>query len=91
MTLKEAPKKVGKGEVSLLDQLREMVEAEIVAGYRAGWDDSTPPSGKSKSFIHGWLNAQVDRGRMQPSEAMRRLAAEYVGRVSRPSKGIAQK
>lgn len=70
--------KVGKGEVSLLDQLKQLVEDEIVLGYREGWDDPKPPTDKSRSYVHGWLNAQVDRGRMQPSEAMRRLAHEYV-------------
>ena len=51
---------------------------EIVAGYSAGMDDPSVPIGKSKSYMHGWLNAQVDRGRMKPSEAMRKLAHEYV-------------
>lgn len=73
------PRKAEREEISLLEQLRQLSEEEIVAGYRAGWDDPTVPMSQSKSFYHGWLNAQVDRGRLKPSEAMRKLAAEYVG------------
>lgn len=74
------PRKQESEEVSLLEQLRQLNEDEIVRGYRAGWDDPTVPISENKSFYHGWLNAQVDRGRMKPSDAMRKLAAEYVGR-----------
>lgn len=73
-------KREEREEVSLLSQLEQLVEAEIVRGYRAGWDDPTVPLKENKSFYHGWLNAQVDRGRMKPSDAMRKLAAEYVGK-----------
>ena len=72
--------KVGKGEVDTLEKLAELDEAEIVRGYKAGWDDPMVPIAESKGFYHGWLNAQVDRGRMKSSEAQRRLAYEYVRR-----------
>lgn len=72
--------KVGKGEIDTLEKLAELDSDEIVRGYMAGLDDATVPIAESKSFYHGWLNAQVDRGRMQSSEAQRRLAYEYVRR-----------
>ena len=43
-------------------------------------DGAKVPVGKSKSYYHGWLNAQIDRGRMKSSEAQRRLAHEIVHR-----------
>lgn len=75
--------KVGKGEVDTLEKLAELDQDEIVRGYLAGFDrrdGMDVPIGKSKSFYHGWLNAQVDRGRMKSSAAQQKLAREIVMR-----------
>lgn len=69
-----------RGPIDSLAKLAELNEVEIVQGYREGWDDPTTPIGKSKSYLHGWLNAQVDKGRMKSSDASRKLAHEYVTR-----------
>ena len=71
---------VGKGEIDTLEKLNALDQEEVVAGYMGGWDDPSLPIGKSPGYMHGWLNAQVDKGRMKSSEAMRRLANEYVNR-----------
>ena len=71
---------IGKGEIDTLEKLDALDSDEIKAGYYEGWTEPAIPIGKSASYMHGWLNAQVDKGRMQPSEAMRRLAHEYVRR-----------
>lgn len=71
---------VGFGEIDTLEKLAELDQEEIVRGYRAGWDDPKVPIAESKSFYHGWLNAQVDRGRMKSSAAQQRLAHEYCQR-----------
>lgn len=71
---------VGVGEVDTLEKLAELDGAEIVRGYFAGLDDPSVPVNESKSFYHGWLNAQVDKGRMKISVAQQRLAREYVER-----------
>lgn len=72
--------KEARKEIGLLEQLQQLNDEEIILGYREGGSDPKPPIGKSKSYLHGWLNAQVDAGRMKPSEAMRKLAYEYVRR-----------
>lgn len=75
--------KVGKWEVDTLEKLAELNQDEIVQGYLAGFDKSNGmdvPIGKSKSYYHGWLNAQVDRGRMKSSKAQQLLAEAIVSR-----------
>lgn len=75
--------KVGKGEVDTLEKLAELDQDEIVRGYLFGFDKKNGmllPMEESKSFYHGWLNAQVDRGRMKSSAAQINLAYEYVRR-----------
>lgn len=76
-------RKVGFGEVDTLEKLAELDQDEIVRGYLDGFDKihgHEVPIGKSKSYYHGWLNAQVDRGRMKSSDAQRSLAHEIVHR-----------
>ena len=72
--------KIGNGEISTLEELAELDGDEIVLGYTEGYDDPKVPIGKSRSYYHGWLNAQVDRGRMKASEAQRRLVGACAGR-----------
>jgi hypothetical protein len=75
--------KIGKGEIDTLEKLAELDEDDIVRGYRVGFDKKDGmllPMGETKSFYHGWLNAQVDRGRMKASAAQVSLAYEYVRR-----------
>lgn len=74
------PRKQESDEIDSLEKLAALDEADILQGYREGWDDPRIPIGKSKSYMHGWLNAQVDRGRMKGSAASAKLASEYVGR-----------
>ncbi len=74
---------VGKGEVDTLEKLAELDQEEIVRGYMAGFDKRNGmllSMGESKSYYHGWLNAQVDRGRMKSSKAQQLLAHEIVHR-----------
>lgn len=57
---------------------------ECLDGYRAGWDDATAPgSDKSKSYWHGWRNAQIDKGRLPPDEASAMFAREVVSEQRR--------
>ena len=65
---------IGKGEIDTPEKLAELDQQEIVAGYLAGMEDEHVPLSKSVSFYHGWLNAQVDRGRVRLSDAQRKLA-----------------
>lgn len=74
------PRQAERGEIDTREKLAELDQAEIVRGYLAGWDDPTVPIAESKSFYHGWLNAQVDRGRMKSSDAQRKLVHEIVNR-----------
>lgn len=63
-------------EVKTLAELRGLDSDEMVRGYITGFDRNAifPVDGGNKSFIHGWLNGQVDCGRLQSSDAQRELA-----------------
>lgn len=74
------PRKQESDEIDSLAKLAELNEAEILEGYRWGWRNREVPIGKSKSFMHGWLNSQVDCGHMKGSAASQRLAYEFVNR-----------
>lgn len=74
------PRKQESEEIDTLEKLNALNDAEIVQGYREGWDDPRIPIGMSKSYMHGWLNAQVDQRRMKGSAAGAKLASEYVNR-----------
>jgi len=53
---------------------------EILAGYRDGWNCSKEPgSDKSRSYWHGWRNAQVDCGRAQLDYPQMRLVRDILG------------
>lgn len=66
-----------KAELNLLD------EQEMVSGYLYGLNCANEPgSDKSKSFWHGWRNAQVDRGRISIDDAQMMLAREVVGKYT---------
>jgi len=59
-------------------------EDDIVRGYMDGLDCADEPgSDKSRSYWHGWRNAQTDKGRQQPDIYQQRLVAQYVGARSR--------
>lgn len=63
-----------KEELALLDG------DDILAGYRAGLDGGEEPgTAFSRSYWHGWRNAQVDRGRAPIDDAQTQLAREVVG------------
>ena len=66
--------------VETLADLNKLDSDEIVAGYLAGsrmLDE--PGSDKSRSFWHGWRNAQMDHGRLLHDSAATRLVREYLG------------
>jgi len=52
---------------------------DCLAGYRAGLDgEPEPGSDKSRSFLHGWRNGMVDKGRLPISAEQVEYAASYV-------------
>lgn len=67
-------------EVRTLTELDSLDTKEVVAGYMCGNAREPFPENPSKSFIHGWLNSQVDRGRVAISDAQRELVRAYVRR-----------
>lgn len=68
-------------KVSTAAELALLDEDEIIEGYRAGLDcNAEPGSDKSRSYWHGWRNAQSDRGRAPVDDAQQRLASELYPR-----------
>ena len=66
--------------VATLTDLNDLNTDEIVEGYRAGSHMlDEPGSDKSRSFWHGWRNAQMDYGRLMHDAAATRLVREYLG------------
>ena len=80
-TLETVKPIVGKGEIDTIEKLYALNQDEIVQGYREGWRNRDIPIGKSASYMHGWLNAQVDCRYMESSEAQRKLAHDIVSRA----------
>lgn len=53
---------------------------EILAGYMAGLGNCKEPgSDKSRSYWHGWRNAQTDRGLAPFDEFQQRLVRDVLG------------
>lgn len=68
-------------KVDTLADLQNLNDDEILAGYRAGWSDAAEPgSDKSRSYWHGWRNAQIDLGRLPADNESGQLARAYVAR-----------
>lgn len=68
-------------KVSTAADLALLDEDEIIEWYLAGLDCSAEPgSDKSRSYWHGWRNAQSDKGRTPVDEAQQRLARELYPR-----------
>ena len=66
--------------VETLADLNKLDTDEIVAGYLAGSRMvDEPGSDKSRSFWHGWRNAQTDKGRAQVDIHQQRLVHEILG------------
>lgn len=66
--------------VATKTDLENLDDAEMVAGYLAGFNgESEPGSDKSSSYWHGWRNGMVDCGRAQIDAAQAQLAREVVG------------
>jgi hypothetical protein len=62
------------------DELSQLDEAEMLAGYYAGFSgDPEPGSDRSRSFWHGWRNGRVDGGHDQIDCHQVKLAREVVG------------
>ncbi|WP_043171533.1 hypothetical protein [Bordetella bronchiseptica] len=67
--------------VRTMTDLTLLDEDDVLLGYREGLDGAAEPgSDKSRSYWHGWRNAQVDRGWASADDAQCQLAREYVGR-----------
>ncbi len=65
--------------VSTLEDLASLDDDEILEGYRDGmFDDVTCGGNRSRSYWHGWSNAQRDRGRQPGTAEAANLAREYV-------------
>ena len=64
-------------KVSTLEDLNSLEESLVVAGYKWGLDNSWEPE-SSRSFWHGWRNAQIDRGRIPPDTESISLARAVV-------------
>ena len=63
--------------VSTVADLNSLDDAEILAGYRHGWDNDKLPQDSTRSFWHGFNNARRDKtGRR--TKASSRLASEFV-------------
>ena len=70
--------------VETVADLNNLDVDEIVNGYRAGWTCSDEPgSDKSRSYWHGWRNAQTDKGRAPPDVYQQRLVREKLGAACR--------
>ena len=66
--------------VETVADLNNLDDDEILAGYISGLTFSDDPgSDKSRSFWHGWRNAQTDKGRTSLDIYQQRLAHELVG------------
>ena len=69
--------------VTTLEELAALDEDAILAGYRAGFagPDGMPDyTRKDQAYWHGYLNAEVDRGRVPISNEQAQLARAYVAR-----------
>jgi hypothetical protein len=71
-------KKAHGGAVTSLEELDSLDENELLAGYSSPADEV--PIGKSKAYVHGWLNRQVDRGLLPISDAQKQLVMLVVDR-----------
>ena len=70
--------------VENVTDLKLLDDDEIVRGYMDGLDCADEPgSDKSRSYWHGWRNAQTDKGRAPLDIHQQRLVAQYVGARSR--------
>jgi ribosome modulation factor len=57
----------------------DLDEEECLAGYRAGLNgEPEPGSDKSRSFLHGWRNGMVDKGRLTISTDQVEYAKSYI-------------
>lgn len=64
--------------VSTLADLATLDDDEISEGYRDGREGWPCGENRSRSYWHGWRNAQADQHKMPTDDAMRSLAREYV-------------
>ena len=74
-------------DVDSLVELDGLDQEEVLEGYLA--ESDAIPIGKSKSYLHGWLNRQVDRGLLPISEAQKKLAHLVIERSKVENGGFA--
>ena len=63
-----------------MEELDALDQDLILKGYRAGLDDAPDYTQKSQSYWHGYLNAEVDRGKCPISKEQQELARAYIER-----------
>lgn len=66
--------------VETAKDLSRLDEDEVLRGYLDGMKcNQEPGSAFSRSYWHGWRNAQVDKGRLQPDVHQDRLVRDLIG------------
>ena len=64
--------------VETMADLGTLDDAEILEGYRDGWDGFPCGANRSRSYWHGWQNGMRDKGRMTPSAESQQLAHAFI-------------
>lgn len=68
-------------KISTLEDLESLNETLVTAGYLWGLDNAKEPE-SSRSFWHGWRNAQLDRGRIPQDEESIYLAISILSGIT---------
>lgn len=66
--------------VSTVADLETLDEAEILEGFKDGYDDFPCSGNRSRAYWHGWANAMRDRHKLPPSPESRLLAHELLAK-----------
>ena len=53
-----------RAPVATLADLETLDEAEIIEGFRDGYEGWPCGENRSRSYWHGWRNAMIDKGRI---------------------------
>ena len=62
------------------EQLEKLDKDFCIQGYVHGYSDTPNHTMKEQSYWHGYMNGQVDSGRMPPSITQIMLAADIVSK-----------
>ena len=67
--------------ITTKEQAMQLDDELCVKGYLVGFKDQQPDyTQKDQSYWHGYLNGQVDCGKMKPSIEQLALARDWVGK-----------